>query len=158
MASTPGSTRRQAGGCTACASACAEPFCLTYADGVADIDLGALRDRHETAGALATMTVVRPELPFGVAQLDGDDRVRGFREKPVADEWVNGGYFVLEPGALAFLHDDWVLEREPMERLAADGALAAYRHAGLLALPRHREGCGRAGGAVCGGRATVARG
>jgi glucose-1-phosphate cytidylyltransferase len=98
---------------------------------VADIDLAALRARHEAAGALATMTVVRPELPFGVAQLDGDDRVRGFREKPVADEWVNGGYFVLEPGALAYLHEDSVLEREPLERLAADGALAAYRHTGF---------------------------
>jgi glucose-1-phosphate cytidylyltransferase len=98
---------------------------------VADIDLGALRARHERSGALATMTVVRPELPFGVAQLDGDDRVQGFREKPVADQWVNGGFFVLEPGALAYLLDDSVLERAPLERLAADGALAAYRHTGF---------------------------
>ena len=108
-----------------------EPFCLTYADGVADIDLGALRARHERAGALATMTVVRPELPFGVAVLDGDDRVTGFREKPVADQWVNGGYFVLDPRALAYLNDGSVLEREPLERMAADGALAAYRHTGF---------------------------
>ena len=107
------------------------PFCLTYADGVADIDLGALRDRHATSGALATMTVVRPELPFGVAELDGDARVTGFREKPIADQWVNGGYFVLDPGALAYLSSDCVLEREPLERLAAEGALAAYRHTGF---------------------------
>ena len=107
------------------------PFCLTYADGVADIDLGALCARHATSGALATMTVVRPELPFGVAELDGDARVTGFREKPVADQWVNGGYFVLDPGALAYLSSDCVLEREPLERLAADGALAAYRHTGF---------------------------
>jgi glucose-1-phosphate cytidylyltransferase len=108
-----------------------EPFCLTYADGVADIDLGALRARHAASGAPATMTVVRPELPFGVAQLDGDARVTGFREKPVAGEWVNGGFFVLEPAALAYLTADCVLEREPLERLAADGALAAYRHTGF---------------------------
>jgi glucose-1-phosphate cytidylyltransferase len=107
-----------------------ERFCLTYADGVADIDLRALLDRHEHAGALATMTVVRPELPFGVAMLDGD-RVTGFREKPVAPQWVNGGFFVLEPAALDYLRDDSVLEREPLEALAADGALAAHRHTGF---------------------------
>ena len=76
------------------------------------------------------MTVVRPELPFGVAMLDGA-RVRGFAEKPVSEQWVNGGFFVLEPGALAYLGPDSVLEREPLERLAADGALAAYRHTGF---------------------------
>jgi glucose-1-phosphate cytidylyltransferase len=105
-------------------------FCLAYADGVADIDLGALRAHHEDSGALATMTVVRPRLPFGVAVLDGA-RVTGFREKPVSGEWVNGGFFVLEPGALAYLGPDSVLEREPLERLARDGALAAYRHTGF---------------------------
>jgi glucose-1-phosphate cytidylyltransferase len=76
------------------------------------------------------MTVVRPELPFGVAVLDGE-RVSGFREKPVSEEWVNGGFFVLDPGAVDYLAADSVLEREPLERLAADGALAAYRHAGF---------------------------
>jgi glucose-1-phosphate cytidylyltransferase len=103
---------------------------LTYADGVADIDLHALLDRHRTTGALATMTVVRPELPFGVAMLDGE-RVSGFREKPISEQWVNGGFFVLEPEALDYLGPDSVLEREPLERLAADGALAAHRHTGF---------------------------
>jgi glucose-1-phosphate cytidylyltransferase len=107
-----------------------EPFFLTYADGVADVDLRALRVCHEEAGALATITVVRPELPFGVAELDGA-HVRGFREKPVADHWVNGGFMVLDPRALAYLSADSVLEREPLERLAADGRLAAYRHTGF---------------------------
>jgi glucose-1-phosphate cytidylyltransferase len=107
------------------------PFCLTYADGLADIDLGALRARHEESGALATMTVVRPELPFGLALLGEDDRVTGFREKPRAEQWVNGGFFMLDPGALDYLSDDCVLERGPLERLAADGALAAYRHTGF---------------------------
>jgi glucose-1-phosphate cytidylyltransferase len=107
-----------------------EPFCLTYADGVADIDLGALRAAHAERGALATMTVVRPELPFGVAELS-DDRVVGFHEKPRAEQWVNGGFFVMDPAALAYLDPSSVLEREPLERLAADGALAAYRHEGF---------------------------
>jgi glucose-1-phosphate cytidylyltransferase len=108
-----------------------EPFCLTYADGVADIDLGALRARHAESGALATITVVRPELPFGVAELHGDGRVTGFREKPVADQWVNGGFMVLDPAAVDYLTADCVLERDPLERLAADGALGAYRHHGF---------------------------
>jgi glucose-1-phosphate cytidylyltransferase len=108
-----------------------EPFCLTYADGVADIDVPALVERHRRSGALATMTVVRPELPFGVALLDAADRVTGFHEKPVAEQWVNGGFFVLEPDALAYLRDDAVLERDPLERLAGDGALGAYRHTGF---------------------------
>lgn len=106
-----------------------ESFCLTYADGLADIDLAALVARQRGSGALATMTVVRPELPFGIAMLD-EGRVTGFREKPRAEQWVNGGFLVLEPGALAYLSEDAVLEREPLERLAADGALAAYRHTG----------------------------
>jgi glucose-1-phosphate cytidylyltransferase len=105
-------------------------FCLTYADGVADIDLHALVAHHREAGALATMTVVRPELPFGVAVVNGD-RITGFHEKPVSEHWVNGGFFVLEPGALAYLRAHSVLERQPLERLAADGALAAYRHTGF---------------------------
>jgi glucose-1-phosphate cytidylyltransferase len=106
-----------------------ETFCLTYADGVADVDLRALLGHHRSSGALATLTVVRPELPFGVAMLDGG-RVTGFREKPRSEQWVNGGFFVLEPGALDYLDAESVLEREPLERLAADGALAAYRHTG----------------------------
>ena len=81
------------------------------------------------SGSLATITVVRPELPFGIAMLDGS-RVSGFREKPRAEQWVNGGFMVFEPGALEYLSADSVLEREPLERLAADGALAAYRHEG----------------------------
>ena len=109
------------------------PFLATYADGVADIDLAALRARHEAAGTLAAVTVVRPQLPFGVALLDDDDSVRGFHEKPRAEHWVNGGFFSFEPGALSYLREDSVLEREPLERLAADGELAAFRHEGFWA-------------------------
>ena len=117
-----------------------EPFCLTYADGLADLDLQALTADHAASGALATITVVRPELPFGVAELDGEGRVAGFHEKPRAEQWVNGGFMVFEPAALAYLRADSVLEREPLERLAADGALHAYRHTGFWrCLDTHKD-------------------
>jgi glucose-1-phosphate cytidylyltransferase len=106
------------------------PFSLTYADGVADIELSALTDFHRGGEALATVTVVRPELQFGVADLD-DDRVQAFHEKPQVDEWINGGFFCFEPGVLEYLREDSVLEREPLERLASDGQLRAYRHEGF---------------------------
>ena len=108
-----------------------ETFLATYADGVADVDLGDLRAFHAEHGALATMTVVRPVLQFGVAELDGDDRVLGFQEKPRSEHWINGGFFVFAPGALAEIRDDDVLERGPLERLAARGELRAYRHTGF---------------------------
>jgi glucose-1-phosphate cytidylyltransferase len=106
-------------------------FFATYADGVADIDLGALADFHRDHGELGTMTVVRPYLQFGIAQLDGDSRVRGFVEKPRSEQWINGGFFCFEPGALDYIEPDSVLEREPLERLAGDGRLRAYRHEGF---------------------------
>ena len=100
---------------------------------MADIDLAALSGAHATVGALVTMTVVRPELPFGVAVLDDRDRVTGFREKPRAEHWINGGFFLCEPGFIAHLGPDLVLEREPLEELAAAGGLHAYRHRGFWA-------------------------
>jgi glucose-1-phosphate cytidylyltransferase len=105
-------------------------FCLTYADGVADIDLDALLGFHQSSGVAATMTVVQPENPWGVANLEGD-RVQGFHEKPPLDCWVNGGFFVMEPRALDAIGPDHVLEREPLEQLASTNELAAYRHAGF---------------------------
>jgi glucose-1-phosphate cytidylyltransferase len=107
------------------------PFCATYADGVADIDLRRLIEFHRGHGDLATMTVVRPKLQFGVAELNGDGRVRGFREKPRSEHWVNGGFFCFEHGALGYMGEDSVLELEPLERLAADAQLHAYRHEGF---------------------------
>jgi glucose-1-phosphate cytidylyltransferase len=107
-----------------------EPFCATYADGLADIDLGALLDFHAAHRALASMTVVRPQLQFGVADLDGD-RVLGFAEKPRSEHWINGGFFCFERGALAYMRADSVLEREPLRALAKDGELRAYRHEGF---------------------------
>jgi glucose-1-phosphate cytidylyltransferase len=108
-----------------------ERFCATYADGVADIDLQALLAEHAEHGASATMTVVRPELQFGVAEMNGDGVVRGFIEKPRSDHWINGGFFCFEPSVLDVLDASSVLEREPLARLAAEGRLRAYRHEGF---------------------------
>jgi glucose-1-phosphate cytidylyltransferase len=107
--------------------------CVTYADGVADVDLDALLAYHRAHGAAATMTVVRPTLQFGVAELDGDGIVTGFREKPRSEQWVNGGFLCLEPSALAALGPDSVLEREPLQQLAAARQLRAFRHEGFWA-------------------------
>jgi glucose-1-phosphate cytidylyltransferase len=106
-------------------------FCATYADGVADIDLGALVEFHRAHGDLATVTVVRPRTQFGVAELGGDHRVTAFQEKPHLDHWVNGGFFCFERGVFDYLEESSVLEREPLGRLAADGRLRAYRHPGF---------------------------
>ena len=106
-------------------------FCLTYADGVADLDLQAVLRHHREHGAAATVTVVRPELQFGVMDLDDEDKVSGFREKPRSTHWINGGFFVLEPRVFDVLRDDVVFEREPLERLAEQGELRAFRHEGF---------------------------
>jgi glucose-1-phosphate cytidylyltransferase len=108
-----------------------QPFCATYADGVADIDLGVLLGFHRKHGGLATMTVVRPHLQWGVAELDRDGRVEGFAEKPRSEHWINGGFFCFEPRALGYLDEESVLEREPLARLARDGQLRAHRHEGF---------------------------
>jgi glucose-1-phosphate cytidylyltransferase len=106
-------------------------FCATYSDGVADIDLRRVLAFHAGHGAAATMTVVRPELQFGVAEMDGEDRVLGFHEKPRAEHWINGGFFVFEPAVFDYLTDTSVLEREPLEGLADDRRLRAFRHTGF---------------------------
>jgi glucose-1-phosphate cytidylyltransferase len=109
----------------------ARPFCATYGDGVADIDLGDLLGFHRGHGAAATMTVVRPILQFGVTELNGDGVVVGFHEKPRSDHWINGGFFCFEPRVFDYLRDDSVLERDPLEALAAGGELRAFRHTGF---------------------------
>jgi glucose-1-phosphate cytidylyltransferase len=106
-------------------------FCLTYADGVADVDLEALLAFHDAHGAPATMTVVRPELPFGVARLEADGRVSGFAEKPRSEHWINGGFFCLDSEVLELLGPDSILERDPLAQLATAGRLRAYRHEGF---------------------------
>jgi glucose-1-phosphate cytidylyltransferase len=106
-------------------------FCATYADGVADIDLDGLLGFHRSQGVLGTVTVVQPRLQWGVAKLGREGRVEGFVEKPRSEHWINGGFFCFEPGALDYIGEGSVLEREPLERLAADGQLGAYRHEGF---------------------------
>jgi glucose-1-phosphate cytidylyltransferase len=108
-----------------------DTFCLTYADGVADIDLRALLAFHSEHGGAATITVVRPSNPWGVAELGEDGEVTGFREKPQLDSWVNGGFMVMEPRALDRIGPDDVLERAPLERLAGERELFAFRHEGF---------------------------
>ncbi len=106
-------------------------FCATYADGVADVDLRAQLDFHAGHGAHASMTVVRPELQFGVTELDAEHRVTGFQEKPRSEHWINGGFFRFEPQVFDYLSDSSILEREPLEGLADDGQLRAFRHTGF---------------------------
>jgi glucose-1-phosphate cytidylyltransferase len=108
-------------------------FCATYADGVADVDLGRLLAFHAAHDGAATMTVVRPELQFGVTELSGadGDRVTGFTEKPRSEHWINGGFFVFDASVLDRLGPGDVLERAPLEGLAADGQLRAFRHDGF---------------------------
>ena len=106
-----------------------DTFMLTWGDGVSDIDLDALLAFHRSHGKLATLTAVRPPARFGHMEFDGD-RVASFSEKPQAAEgWINGAFFVLEPAVFDYIEGDntqW--ERGPMERLAAEGQLMAYRH------------------------------
>jgi glucose-1-phosphate cytidylyltransferase len=108
-----------------------ETFCATYADGVADIDLDALLTSHGEQGTLGTVTVVQPRLQWGVTEISAHDKVVGFVEKPRSEHWINGGFFCFEPGALDYIGVDSVLEREPLESLAKDGQLSAYRHEGF---------------------------
>jgi glucose-1-phosphate cytidylyltransferase len=108
-----------------------ERFCATYADGLADIDLRALLAFHDSHGAAATMTVVRPELQFGVTELDGESRVTGFHEKPRSEHWINGGFFCFQARALDYIGADSILERAPLESLAREGELRAHRHEGF---------------------------
>ena len=108
-------------------------FAVTYADGVADVDLRALVAHHAAHGDTATVTVVRPSLPFGVVELGERDCVTGFHEKPRSEHWINGGFFVFEPDVFEYLTPSSVLEREPLEGLAGDRRLHAFRHTGFWA-------------------------
>ena len=115
-----------------------ETFCLTYGDGVSDVDIESLVEFHHEHNAIATLTAVRQPGRFGALTLSHtEDRITSFHEKPSGEDggdeaWINGGFFVLEPQAIDYIDgDDTVWEREPLERLALEGNLAAYRHHGF---------------------------
>jgi glucose-1-phosphate cytidylyltransferase len=104
-------------------------FMLTWGDGVSDVDIGKLLAFHRSHGKLATLTAVRPPARYGHLELDGG-RITRFSEKPqTAEGWINGAFFVLEPGVFEYIDgDDTMFEHAPLERLARDGQLGAYRH------------------------------
>jgi glucose-1-phosphate cytidylyltransferase len=109
-----------------------EPFCMTYGDGVGDVDIAKLLEFHSGHGRMATVTATSAPGRFGALRMQGM-AVEGFQEKPVGDgAWINGGFFVLSPRVLKYIDgDSTVWERDPLERLAADGELAAYKHGGF---------------------------
>jgi glucose-1-phosphate cytidylyltransferase len=111
-----------------------ETFCMTYGDGLADVDLHKLIAFHRSEKTLATLTAVQPPGRFGAFMLgEEQSRIQHFREKPQGDgAWINGGFFVLEPGAIDYVADDATIwEREPMQNLARDKQLCAYKHVGF---------------------------
>ncbi|AMR27101.1 glucose-1-phosphate cytidylyltransferase [Hymenobacter psoromatis] len=110
-----------------------ETFLLTYGDGVSDVDVTALMAFHKQHGKLCTVTAVQPSGRFGAINMADEDTVSSFTEKPKGDgAWINGGFFVCEPGVIDYITEDattW--EREPMEQLATDGQMGAYKHSGF---------------------------
>ena len=111
-----------------------ETFMLTYGDGVSDVNLQEVLKCHKKAGKIATVTSVQPSGRFGALKIGKDGTVKSFKEKPQGDgDWINGGFFVLEPEIFDYIKpsDNTVFEREPMEKLAEDGQLNAYKHSGF---------------------------
>ena len=110
------------------------PFMLTYGDGVSNVDIGKLVESHSKSGKLVTLTAVRPEGRFGALEIQADGSISQFQEKP-SDSWINGGFFVCEKKALDYINsataENTMWEREPLQRLARDGQLHAYKHEGF---------------------------
>ena len=118
-----------------------ERFMVTYGDGVSDVDIPALLAFHKSHGKLATVTTFRPVSRFGILSINEERQVRSFMEKPRADAWASAGFFVFERAVLNYVEGrDVMLEREPLQRLAAEGELMAYRHNGFFyAMDTYRE-------------------
>jgi len=109
-----------------------ETFCVTYGDGLANIDIQALLDFHNSHGRLATLTAVHPHSNFGIMTLEkGSCEVVEFQEKPLLNEWINGGFFVFNRRVFGYLDENVILEREPLEKLAYERQLLAYKHDGF---------------------------
>jgi len=108
-----------------------ERFIATYADGLADIDITLLINYHIRKRKTSTVTAVRPVCNFGIMEIEKGGLVTGFKEKPQLDRWVNGGFFVFEKKIFDYIKEDSILERDAMEKLAAEGQLTAYKHQGF---------------------------
>lgn len=108
-----------------------DSFCLTYGDGLADIDLKRLLDFHKSRGKIGTLTAIQPFSSFGVLAIDKSDLVTEFREKPKIQEWINGGFFVFSREILDYLDYDCVLEQAPLKSLAKEDQLSAFKHHGF---------------------------
>ena len=111
-----------------------EPFMLTYGDGVGDVNIDKLVEYHKKHGKAITMTAVQPKGRFGSLQIDENEKVKSFQEKPKGDgSWINAGFFVCEPKVLDYISDDdkIIFEREPLENLAKDNQLYTYKHYGF---------------------------
>ena len=106
-------------------------FCVTYGDGLADLNVNDLVGFHRSGGKIATVTAVHPYSNFGLMDIAEDDSVLRFREKPLLTEWINGGFFVFDQRIFDHLDNDPVLEREPFEALCEKGEMMAYRHDGF---------------------------
>lgn len=119
----------------------ADTFMVTYGDGLADLDISELAVFHASHGKAATLTTMRPRSRYGILNLDQAGRVVRFHEKPVLDDWINAGFFVFDRRVFDYLEgDQCVLEREPLERLAAEQQLMAFRHEGFFfAMDTYRE-------------------
>jgi glucose-1-phosphate cytidylyltransferase len=110
-----------------------ERFMVTYGDGLSDLNLSRVLEFHRGHGRLATVTTMRPPSRFGIVDLDEEGQIRRFTEKPQRDSWASAGFFVFEPGVFDYLGgDECVLEAGPLERLAADNQLMAFRHDGFF--------------------------
>jgi len=109
-----------------------ESFCFTYGDGISDIDISKLVEFHKNSKTIATVTAVQPPGRFGTLDID-ENNLTSFVEKPVGDgNWINGGFFVLEPSVFDYLEDDLTIwERQPLEKLAKENQLSAYKHTGF---------------------------
>ena len=110
-----------------------EKFFLTYGDGVSNVNIGRLLSYHNECGKIATVTAVQPSGRFGALNIDSGNNVKQFVEKPNGDgAWINAGFFVLEPEIFNYINDDTtIFEREPLERVATQGKLAAFKHEGF---------------------------
>ena len=118
-----------------------DTFMVTYGDGLSDLDIGALVRFHRSHGRIATLTTVRPQSRYGLLDLDEGGQVVRFEEKPLLDHWANVGFFVFDRRVFDYLEgDECILEREPLERLAREQQLMAYRHDGFFfAMDTYRE-------------------